>query len=186
MGKVFKAMQRKQYLEVDVRTVDSSVEIMDEFDRVNDGHYFYESLLLKNALFTRIFDQKYSISFYIAKSRTEDYPVLEQGTPASTTFSELRQLTKVLQEMSGTDPTQVPPKSVYYPVLRTIRYHSRQGTVEINRKLPMKAPLIFRAQNSYNLTGYGDEWFWGYRIKEGTRYGETNNYYVTHIEVRPR
>lgn len=186
MGKVFKAMQCKQYLEVDVRTVDSSVEIMNHFDGFQETHIFYETLLLKNALLTRLFGHRYSISLYIAKSKPEDYPILEQNTSASTTFSELRKLSKELCEFSNTDPKQVPTISVYYPVLRTIRYHSRQGAVETSRKLSMKVPLLFRAQNKLNLTGYGDEWFWGCRIKEGTRYGETNNYYVTHIEVRPR
>jgi len=112
MGKVFKAMQRKQYLEVDVRAVDSSVQIMNHFDGFLGTHISYGTLILNNALLMRIFGHRYSISLFIAKSKPEDYPVPEQATTASTTFSELRLLTKELREFSTTDPMQVSSRSV--------------------------------------------------------------------------
>lgn len=46
-----------------------------------------------------------------------------------------------------------------------------------------KTPFILRAQNSLNRTGYGWEWEWGNLIREGTLYGETNNYVIAGIII---
>jgi hypothetical protein len=184
MSEVLRARQHQKYLEVDVRSIDSSIAIMNHFDILQETGIIYESLLLKNALSVRIFGRKYSIALYVGKSQPNDYLASEEHLKVSTTFSDLRQLARELHEFSSTDTKNVPPRTVFYPVLRTIRYHSRQGSVETNRKLALKVPLLFCAQNKLNRIGYGDKWSWGVRIIEGTRYGETNTYYVTHLEVR--
>lgn len=50
-------------------------------------------------------------------------------------------------------------------------------------------PIKMNAQNTHNRTGYGDEWHWdtdGGLIEhiEGTKYGETTEYYITGIIIR--
>ena len=47
----------------------------------------------------------------------------------------------------------------------------------------IKSPLVFRAQNSDDRKGYGDEWRFGKCLSVGTEYGQTTRYYVTKIKI---
>lgn len=57
--------------------------------------------------------------------------------------------------------------------------------INTNKIFYFKKPILLRAQNSKNRTGYGQIWDWSIDryspIDEGTKYGETTNYKIVGI-----
>lgn len=169
-------------LEVDTRKVGSSVVVMDKFRGLRAENVYYESLVLNHALHLIISNQLYSVSFYVNRSMDK----YKKKGSISFTFTELRDLSKKLFEVKGYELYKESAylESKFRPILNTIKKSARQGSIVTDRKIAFRKPILFQAQSSMNLIGYGDIWQNGYCISEGTKYGETDEYYITHLMLR--
>lgn len=155
--------------------------MMDKFEGNSPPSIRYKAMLLKRAILIRLNSQKYYISLYISRERPENYPPRGSQHIPNTTFTELRKYTKGSVVLQDTNPDQYPEYSIFHPILKTIKYYSMQHSIATNKEMIVQGPLLFCAQNSEKLRGYGDEWRFGECLSVGTRYGETTDYYITKI-----
>lgn len=167
------------YINDDVR----SVMVMDQFEGNRDPHIKHEVLLLKQAILLELNYQKYYVNLYIGRDKPVDYPTTELKHNPSITFTGLKKMSKKKTILLDTNPAQVSVSSALFPILATIKHYSNQHCIKVNTEFSIQSPLVFRAQNSNDLRGYGDEWRFGECLSVGTRYGETTNYYVTKIKI---
>lgn len=182
MAKILHAVKNDLF-EVDVKDVRSSIDVMDMFEGNRSPNIKYKQMLLKGAIWIQLNSQKYFISLYISRERPENYPPRNSQKIPNTTFTELKKCAKRITILQDTTPDQFAEYSIFYPIFKTIKYYSRQHSIATNKVMVVQGPLLFCAQNSDNLRGYGDEWRFGECISVGTRYGETTDYYVTKIFV---
>lgn len=174
---------KKNLYEIDIKDVDSTVVVMDRFEGNREPHIKYKVLLLKHAILLELDHQKYSVNLYICRDTPEDYPTTELKYIPKITFTDLKKESKKKIVLHGTNPDQVSVYDVLYPILKTIKHFSIQHKINVDTEFSIQSPLVFRAQNSDDRTGYGDEWRFGECLSVGTEYGQTTRYYVTKIKI---
>jgi len=182
MAKLLRPNKKNLY-EIDIKDVDSSVAVMDRFEGNRDPHIRYTVLLIKRAILLELDHQKYYVNLYICRDTPDDYPTSNSKYLPNITFTELKEMSKKKTVLLGTNPAQVSASSALFPILATIKYYSNQHCIQVNTEFPIRSPFMFRAQNSDDLRGYGDEWRFGECLSVGTEYGQTTRYYVTKIKI---
>ncbi len=182
MAKVLRAVNNALY-EVDIRDIRSSVATMDIFEGKRSPHIRYKTMLIKRALRLKLNSNTYIVSLLITRERPETWPHGRVECLANTTFTELREWSKPPIILQDVDPDQYAQHSMMHPILKTIKQHSRQHSIDVGIGIPLAEPLVFNAQTSDNRTGYGDEWRFGECISVGTNYGETTQYYISKLSI---
>lgn len=152
-------------LEVDFSPRIHSVDLMDKFDGVYSDT-MYSKLILKNYTY---YENNCAAIFHLVVERPkEDEKIKDSGV----TFTELK--CKKAYKLDIALSTQITQEIV-------LEYFDK------NKIFYLKDPIILKAQNSDNKTGYGDIWDWSfskdYPLVEGTKYGDTNYYKITGIYI---
>lgn len=144
MAKVLRAVNNALY-EVDIRDIGSSVATMDTFEGKRPPNIRYKTMLIKRALRLKINSTTYIVSLLITRERPETWPQERLEFLANATFTELRELAKHPIILQDVDPDQFAQYSIMHPILKTIKRHSRQHSIDVGTGIPLAEPLAFNA-----------------------------------------
>ena len=160
--------------------IKKSIETMDEFVNPEKRHDY---MILWDWFRVYLPDQdgSYSVSLCIC-ARKPDVELCEDDI----TMTHLRELYgRFIRYRSSWDGV---PFGIYPSVAKTV-YKSVAEEFETGEMIPLEYAVKLRAQTSRNRQGYGWEWDWSGGIgsyTEGTLYGETTDFYISHILVKKR
>lgn len=102
-------------------------------------------------------------------------------TGESVTFTELKQYAKKTYDLG-----EERENDRFYALLNLINNTVKKVdkiNLPIEENIILESTFQFRAQNSYNRTGYGSEYSGGDLVYEGTLYGETTTYIISGIRL---
>lgn len=143
-----------------------SIDLMDSFERRNEQQEpLYNKLLLQDIFTILIDDISYKADILIARKPFE-MPWYNMGI----TFTALRKQGSSRTFML-TDTDSIEPVS---QTLAALRLNKQIRDITLN-------PVILKAQNSMNRTGYGSSFHGRQLSRPGTLYGETTPYLMQNI-----
>lgn len=151
-----------------------SIEIMDEFEkRDSEGKKLYSMLKLINVFVIKYRRQNYWISLSVKRM-----PKNVDFEDSSLTFTKLKkQLAEHVFTIKNKDEFLIVNK-VFESIKNAQLPKRSKECIEIVFDKPVK----FNAQNSSNRSGYGNRYYFGECVYEGTLYGETSDYMFSGCE----
>lgn len=165
-----------------VDKIEKSIPLIDKFIDADNG---YEYLVLQNWLYLHTSQSKQKDDYYISLCISEDLPDRELCSDdiTMTRLKELHHHSVFMRYNLDDIPFGIMPS--IQRTLATVDF----SNIDFTTMIPLEYPVHLRAQGSHNRTGYGWEWDWtdGYGdYIEGTFYGETTDFYITHILLKQR
>jgi hypothetical protein len=140
-----------------------SVDLMDKFDGVFSDEMYFQ-LVLKYYHFVSL---NKTFLYHIVIERAKP---IDKFEGLGITFTELKRKKASDLEIA---------------VSELIKQENVDDYVNRQKVFYFKKPILFRAQNSFNRSGYGQIWDWSIDkenpMSEGTQYGETTNYKIVGV-----
>lgn len=174
----------KTTLSICVNQIRSTIALMDEFEHYPVYSSNYKTLELEDAL--RFFlegEGRFTINLNISRKKPGWFPEFKSGNEyKGITFTELLRLYK--DQIYFRDLTEMNDNGMWDAIRLTIKQNAtRKMRIPINLKLKMAVPYRFHAQHSAHKTGFGDKYRWGELVEIGTKYGDTDSYYISYIKI---
>lgn len=143
-----------------------TIALLDEFEEIDDArNKIYDTLYIPNMFFIMYDHCMYSIGMYLQR-KLKNVTLID----STLTFTKLKK--KMLEKLFF--ETERHNNVIINEVFNGINKTNIEETDEFYHYF--ECPILFKAQNSLNKSGYGNRFYNGEMVYEGTLYGETSEY----------
>lgn len=155
-----------------------SIDIMDEYEVIINKKNKYDTLCIHSIMLLsdEVSDEEdslfYGISLYIQRVNSTN-KVLESGI----TFTKLKtEMYHYRLDTSDKYSNDIPEETLQSVIIDCFKNNKHKLADGKHHILLFDNMVEFKAQNSENRKGYGNQYYYDRRIWKGTEYGETTKY----------
>lgn len=166
--------------EADIFSNKGTIKLLDAFKESKEEYF-----KIRNNLNVYMNNRWYFLNLIISSSPKGRY------IPLDITITDLKQFYKnndgimfdEWRDALFSDKEYVFIPKITLPVYKFVLYLEEQiqkhyDTSKQNQLVEFEKAIQINAQSSSNRSGYGNEYRWGELVYEGTKYGETSDYYI--------